>query len=67
MFLAMTAVQVPYQEFARWLGPPPLERERVETLAEADVADLLLARYRAFVARGLTWQHALLLAVTPDA
>lgn len=62
----MTAVQVPYEEFLRWLDPPPLRREHVERLAENDVEELLLARYRAFAKRGLAWQHALLLAVAPD-
>lgn len=63
----MTAVQVPYQEFASWLEPPRLDRDRVENLGEPVIVELLLARYRAFVQRGLAWQHALLLAVTPDA
>jgi hypothetical protein len=62
----MTAVQVSFQEFARWLEPPVLRRDHVERLGEHDVEELLLARFRAFTRRGMVWQQALLLAVTPD-
>jgi hypothetical protein len=63
----MTAVQVPLEEFVRWLEPPRLDARQLEQLEEHEVEQLLVARFRAFLCRDLPWRQALFLAVTPDA
>jgi hypothetical protein len=62
----MTAIQISVEEFVRWLEPPILRMQAVEALSEEEVERLLVRRFRAFSERGLSWQHALLLTVTPD-
>jgi hypothetical protein len=62
----MTAVQVPLEEFVRWVDPPPLDASRLDQLEEHEVEQLLIARFRAFLRRDLPWREALSLAVTPD-
>ena len=46
--------------------PPALDTRVVEGLSEEEVAQLLVARLRAFTQRGLAWHQALLRAVRPD-
>lgn len=59
----MTAVQVPLAEFLSWLEPPALHPAGLERLADEDVEELLVRRFRAFSRRGLDWRQAVLLAV----
>jgi hypothetical protein len=63
---AMTGIQISVEEFVRWLEPPTLRMQALEVLSEEEVERLLVRRFRAFSGRGLSWQHALLLTVTPD-
>jgi len=63
----MIAVQVPLEEFVRWLEPPTLDARQFDQLEEQEVEQLLIARFRAFLRRDLPWRQALILAVTPDA
>jgi hypothetical protein len=63
----VTAVQIPMAEFVRWAEPPALSAELLEQLGEHEVEQLLVARFRAFLRRDLSWRSALLLAVTPEA
>ena len=65
--IPMTAVQIPFDEYLRYLEPPPLVADELDFLPEEEIAELLVARFRAFVRRELDWRRALLLAVSPGA
>ena len=63
---AMNAAQLKQQGRGPMAEPPPLDPERLETLSEEDIAQLLVRRFRAFSEHGLHAEAALMLAVTPD-
>ena len=46
--------------------PPRLHPDTVEALAETELVELLVCRFRAFVREGLDASRAALQAVTPD-
>ena len=63
----MTAVPVPFSELLRWTSAPRLDEYELDAMSTDEVELLLRMRLRAFLGRGLAWQQALMLAVTPDA
>jgi hypothetical protein len=62
--VAMPAIQIDFDELHP-RAPLELRAELVEHLPAAEVASLLIARFRAFVERGCDFQLALWLAVRP--
>jgi hypothetical protein len=62
----VTAVQIPMEEFLAWLEIPTATREEFELFDEEQALAFLAYRFRRLVALGLTWDHAVVLAVQTD-
>jgi len=63
----MYAAQVSVEESKGPLRPPTLRVDQAEELSVDEMERLLVCRFRAFSERGLNWQEALRMAVTPEA
>jgi hypothetical protein len=54
------------EEFLGWLEIPTATREEFEHLDEEEAVAFLAYRFRRFVELGLTWDHAVVLAVKTE-
>jgi hypothetical protein len=62
----VTAVPISMEEFLGWLEIPTATPEEFETFDEDEAVAFLARRFRRFVALGLNWDHAVVLAVQTD-